>query len=107
MEFTPEQKNEYLDKLVTKTQEGMVMTEISLLKYREKLAQKKALLDIIDTKLANKEYESARDGKNEKKQVESDILNYEHEIKEHLQSIQDGIDDLELIERYRQAQVSE
>jgi hypothetical protein len=68
------------------------------------LAHKKALLTIIDQKLENKEYPSARDGKNENHQVESDIANLENEIKQHDQSIADGLADLELIELYREVQ---
>jgi hypothetical protein len=98
MDFTQEQKNQYLDNLATKTQEGIWMTEMALIKYREKLAQKKALLDIVQTKIDKKEYPSARDGKNEKAQVEKDIDKCEEDINDNQKLMNDFKEDLELIE---------
>lgn len=77
------------------------MTEMALMKDQERLAQKKALLTVVEQRIENKDYKSARDGKNEKHQVETDIANLENEVQEELITIQSGRDDLELIEQYR------
>ncbi len=69
MQFTQERRTQYLDKLARLTQEGMWQTDMALMKHTEQLAKKKALLTLIDQKLANPEYKSARDGKNKKHQV--------------------------------------
>jgi hypothetical protein len=55
MQFTQEQKNQYLDKLANRTQEGIWMTEMALMKHTERLAKKKALLTVIEGKLEKKE----------------------------------------------------
>ena len=82
MEFIQEQKNQYLDKLALSTQQGMWLTDMAMAKAEEKLGKKKALLTIIEQKLEQKEYKSARDGKNEKAQVEKDIAELEDDIQE-------------------------
>jgi hypothetical protein len=82
MEFTQEQKNQYLDKLALATQQGIWQTDMARMNAEEKLAKKKALLTVIEGKLERKEYKSARDGKNVKRQVETDITNLESEIQE-------------------------
>ncbi len=94
MQFTQEQKDSYLDKLALLTQQGMWQTDMALMKHTEQLAKKKALLIVIDQKLANKEYPSARDGKNEKHQVETDIVNLESEIQEAKLLMETGKTDL-------------
>ena len=101
--MTPRTRDEYLDEQATKTQEGMWMTEMALMKHQERLANRKALLDVIDTKIEKKEYSSAGDGKNEKAQVEKDIAKCEQEIKDNFSLMNDFKADLELIERYRHA----
>lgn len=101
MQFNQEDKNLYLDKLATSTQQGMWLTEMALMKSQEKLTKKKALLTIIEQKLENKDYPSARDGKNEKHQVEKDIADLEDEIQESNLLIETGKQDLEMIEEYR------
>jgi hypothetical protein len=105
MEFTQEQKNEYLDKLALLTQQGIWQTDMARMKAKEKLAKKKALLTIIEQKLENKEYKSARDGKNEKRQIETDIANLQSEIQESKLLMETGRLDLELIEEYREKPV--
>ena len=107
MQFTQEQKNQFLDKLANRTQEGIWVTDMALMKHTEQLAKKKALLTIIEGKLEKKEYPSARDGKNEKRQVETDIANLEAEIQESKLLMETGRTDLELIEEYRQKPVEE
>jgi hypothetical protein len=101
MEFTNEQRNEYLDKLALSTQQGMWVTEMAQMKAEEKLGKKKALLTVIEQKIENKEYKSTRDGKNEKHQVESDINDLEAEIQESKLLLETGRVDLEMIEQYR------
>ncbi len=105
MQFTQEQKNEYLDKLALLTQQGIWQTEMAKIKAQEKLAKKKALLTVIEQKLENKEYKSARDGKNEKNHVETEITNLEDEIQESKLLMETGRLDLELIEEYRKKPV--
>ncbi|CAN5359466.1 hypothetical protein BH10ACI1_BH10ACI1_02600 [soil metagenome] len=102
MEFTKEQKNEYLDELALATQKDIWMSELAKLKNSEKLAKKKALLTVVEQKIEQKEYKSARDGKNEKTQLETDIANLESKIQEGDATIGLANADLELIEEYRQ-----
>ena len=102
MQFTQEQKNEYLDKLAQRTQEGMWLTEMSLLKSDKDLGRKRTLLIQIEDKLEKKEYKSARDGKEEKRQVEADIRKLEADIQESHLLLETGRQDLELIEEYRE-----
>ncbi len=101
MEFTQEQKNQYLDKLALLTQQGIWQTDMALMKHTEQLAKKKALLTVIEQKIENKEYKSARDGKNEKKFTEDKIAELESEIQESKLLMEAGRQDLELIEQYR------
>ncbi len=101
MEFTQEQKNEYLDKLALLTQQGIWQTEMAKMKAQEKLTKKKALLTFVEQQIEHKEYKSARDGKNEKRQVETDISNLQSEIQESDLLMETGRTDLELIEEYR------
>lgn len=101
MEFTQEQKDSYLDKLALSTQQGMWLTDMAMMKATEKLAKKKALLTVIEGKIEKKEYPSARDGKNEKSQVEKDIAELEEEIQESKILLETGRTDLLMIEEYR------
>ena len=101
MEFTKEQKNEYLDKLALRTQEGIWITEMALMKEMKKLKEKKELLIQLEQKLENKEFESARDGKNQIKFTEDQISKIENEIEESRNLLITGAADLEMIEEYR------
>lgn len=105
MEFTQEQKHKYLDRLALATQEGIWLTEMALMKDKEKLSMKKALLTVIEQKIANKEYNPLRDGKNEKKYTEDKIAELEHEIETEQFAIETGKTDLEMIESYRNKSV--
>jgi predicted nucleic acid-binding Zn-ribbon protein len=101
MTFTQEQKNSYLDRLALATQQGIWQTAMALMKSQEKLAKKKALLTTLEQQLENKEFENARDGKNQIKHVEDEIANLESEIQESRLLMETGRTDLELIEEYR------
>jgi transcription elongation GreA/GreB family factor len=59
------------------------------------------LLDEINQKIENKEYKTARDGKNEKHQVETDIRDLEADILESRLLMQTADSDIGLIEQYR------
>lgn len=101
MEFTQDQKNEYLNKLALSTQQGMWLTDMAQMKSEEKLAKKKALLEELEQKLENKEFESAKDGKAQIKFVRDEITDLEAEIQESKLLIETGRVDLEMIEEYR------
>jgi hypothetical protein len=101
MEFTQEQKDQYLDRLALATKQGMWQTEMAQMKSEEKLANKKALLTIIEQQLANKEFENACDGKNQIKHVKDEITDLEAEIQESKLLLKTGKTDLEMIEEYR------
>jgi hypothetical protein len=101
MTFTQEDKNSYLDRLALSTQQGMWMTEMALMQHEEKLAKKKALLTVLEQQLANKAFESARDGKNQIKHVQDEIADIESDIQESKLLLETGKNDLELIEKYR------
>jgi len=96
-----EYKAEYLDKLVKATQEGMWQTEMAQMKSEENLAKKKALLTTLEQQLEKKEFESARDEKNQIKHVTDEIPELESEIQESKLLIETGNTDLEMIEQYR------
>jgi hypothetical protein len=107
MKFTQAHKNEYLDSVALKTQQGIWMTEMALMKDQEQLAKKKALLGEIEQKIANKEYPSKRDGTNEKTQCEADIARIEREVEQDLASIITAKADLITIETFRKQPVEE
>lgn len=60
MQFTQEQKNQYLDKLALATKQCIWQTDMALMKAVEKINKKKALLTIIEQKIENKEYKLIR-----------------------------------------------
>ena len=101
MEFTIEDKNSYLDKLAQATQQGIWQTEMAIMKGEEQLAKKKALLTVLEQQLANKEFENAKDGKNQIKYTEDKIAEIENDIQDSKLLIETGKNDLELIEQYR------
>jgi hypothetical protein len=107
MEFTNEQRNQYLDQVAQRTQEGIWMTEMGIMKNQEKLAKKKALLTVVEQKLEQKEYESANQGNKEKAIVVEDIATFEAEIAADEAHIENAKEDLILIEQYRIASQAE
>lgn len=101
MNFTQQQKNEYLDNVALKTQQGIWLTEMAMQKEMQKLKEKKELLFSLEQKLENKEFESNRDGKSQIKYTQDQIAKIETEIQESKGLLQTGSDDLEMIEQYR------
>lgn len=101
MEFTQEQKDQYLDSIALATQQGIWLTDMALMKEMRQLKEKKELLVKLEEKLENKEFESAREGKNQIKYVQDSISKIEGEIKESQMLLTTGAEDLEMIEDYR------
>ena len=101
MEFTPEQKNAYLDNLALRTQQGMWQTEMALIKEMKQLRAKKELLIELEKKAENKEFESARDGRIQIKDTQNAIGKIQGEINESHALLKTGFEDLEMIEDYR------
>jgi len=98
MQFTQEQKNQYLDKLALSTQQGMWLTDMAMMKSEEKLSKKRALLTVLEQQLENKEFKSAKEGKAQIKFVTDEIADLEAEIQESKLLIETGRIDLEMIE---------
>jgi hypothetical protein len=106
MEFTTEQKIEFLDSLIKQCQENIWTLEIQLMDSKEKLAKKKAYLDLIPKRMEEKFYPTAHDGREDEKETKAIIASHEMNVERYQEGIETEKQKIELIARFKDQSAS-
>lgn len=93
-------KQEVCEQLIDQCQENIWVLEMQMMDAKEKLAKKRAYLDLIPKRMEEKFYPSAHDGREDEKSTKAIIKSHEMNI----ESFEDGIrleeEKIEMIKRY-------